>query len=332
MSENITFTREMDVRKKVEDYLESKGWRIKGRIKIRGRYPDIIGIKNNKILVVEVKGKLGNVTRGIGQIIHYSSGSNYAYLALPKTMITKDIVMALKGVKIGLFSVDDEMREIIKPLERKPLKSVMKRILKQRYPRPKREKFRKISIPKLLRYPAIIKEFLKYPDKNFNPSEISKKTNISYPTVWRYVQELERSGIIFIEKIGEYNICKLNKYSDLVKQLEKFLKLELSPHRLAAKEFIKKVKKMREVRKVVLFGSVARREEKLESDIDIAIFTEKKTKNLEKNILSVVDEILKNSKMKIIPILLTKNELRENEQFTNELKKGVVLYERNKRS
>ena len=49
MNESITFTREKDVRKKVEDYLESKGWRLRGRVKIRGRYPDIIGIKDNKI-------------------------------------------------------------------------------------------------------------------------------------------------------------------------------------------------------------------------------------------------------------------------------------------
>ena len=190
----------------------------------------------------------------------------------------------------------------------------------------------KTTIQKISKYPKIIKIFLDFPNRNFTPLELSKETKISYSTCWRYVQDLDKAGIINIEKIGEYNVCKLNKNSPLIGQLKKFLSLQLSPHMLAVKEFVKKVKGIKNIEKIILFGSVAEGKEKLGSDIDIAIFVDKMDKNIEDDITNISDKILERSNMKIIPMVLTENELKGNKQFTNELKKGVVLYERSKRS
>ncbi len=190
----------------------------------------------------------------------------------------------------------------------------------------------KTTIQKISKYPDIIRMFLEFPNRNFTPLEISKETKISYSTCWRYVQDLDRGGIIHIEKIGEYNVCRLNKDSPLIGQLKKLLRLQLSPHVLAVKEFIRRVKGMKNIEKIILFGSVAEGKEKLGSDIDVAIFVDRKYNKIENEIINITDRILEKSKMKIIPMLLTKSELRENKQFADELKKGVVLYERNKRS
>lgn len=190
----------------------------------------------------------------------------------------------------------------------------------------------KTTIQKILKYPKIIKMFLDFPNRNFTPLELSKKTEISYSTCWRYVQVLDEAGIIHVEKIGEYNVCRLNKNSPLIEQLKKFLRLQLSPHMLAIKEFIKQVKGLKNIEKIILFGSVAEGKERLGSDIDIAVFVDKKDNKIEDEITDISDKILEKSKMKIISILLTKNELRGNKQFADELKKGVILYERNKRS
>lgn len=186
------------------------------------------------------------------------------------------------------------------------------------------------NIQKLLKYPAIIKLFFRYPDRNFTILEMSKETRIPYATAWRYVLKLEQSGVVFIEKIGGYNVCRLNKSSPLVKQMTVFLELELSPHRLAVKEFTREAKKIKDVEKVILFGSVARGDEKLTSDADIALVC-KKEKNIENKIVDITALVLKKTRIKIVPILLTRKESKEKVQLTEELEKGEVLYERTER-
>ncbi|MFQ6052344.1 MAG: nucleotidyltransferase domain-containing protein [Candidatus Hydrothermarchaeota archaeon] len=101
---------------------------------------------------------------------------------------------------------------------------------------------------------------------------------------------------------------------------------------MAAKEFSKKVKKMKGVEKIILFGSVAKRKERLTSDVDIAVMVQRKNKDLEREITRITERILEKSRMKIVPIILTSKELEDNEQFSRELKEGEILYERTKRS
>ncbi len=187
------------------------------------------------------------------------------------------------------------------------------------------------TIQKLLKYPAVIKLFLKYSKRNFTVREISRETMMPYATTWRYIQKLEQSGIIFIEKIGGYNVCKLNRNSPLIDKLKEFLDLELSPHRLAAKEFTEHAKKIKGIEQIILFGSVAKGEEKLTSDVDIALIA-KKDKRIENKIIVITKEILEKTQISIIPIILDKKEVKEKSQLAEELGKGEVLYERAKRS
>ncbi len=187
------------------------------------------------------------------------------------------------------------------------------------------------TIQKLLKYPEVIRLFFKYPERTFTVLEIAKETKVPYATAWRYIQKLEQSGVIFIEKIGGYNACKLNKKSPLVNKLKKFLELELSPHKLAVRNFTKEAKKIKGIEKIILFGSVARGEEKLTSDVDIALIG-KKNKTLENRVINVTNDILEKTRIKIVPILLNKKEAMERVRLTEELNEGEVLYERTKRS
>lgn len=188
----------------------------------------------------------------------------------------------------------------------------------------------KTTIQKLTKYPAVLRLFLGYPNRNFTPLEISRITKISYATTWRFIHDLEMAGVITIEKIGGYNVCRLNQKSPIIGELRDFVELELSPHRLAVSRFVDRVKKLKHVEKVILFGSVAKGKEKLTSDVDVALLVGEKYR-LEKKVVEVADEILGETKMKIIPMVLTQKELKENEQFASELAKGEVLYEGAKR-
>jgi len=324
--ESILSFKEDVVVQKVENYLVDRGWRLLGKVKIRGRYPDIVALKEQKILVVEAKGSLGDIIRGIGQIIHYSSGANYAYLALPKDMISKDVLAALKGIKIGLIEVDEIVAERLKPIERKPLKSIVAKILKTPQHKPIAKP--KFDISKIYRHSAILKPLIKYSEREFTILELSKESGIPYATAWRLVQMLSSQGILITRIIGKATACKLNNESPLLPEIKHLAELQLSAHRAALTQFVTKVRKLKHVKKIILFGSVAKGTEKPSSDVDTAIIVNKESMNLEKQINEIVDEVLKASRIKIVPLVFTEKELSKKEHFKKEIDKGEIVYER----
>ncbi|MEW6069552.1 MAG: nucleotidyltransferase domain-containing protein [Candidatus Thermoplasmatota archaeon] len=181
-------------------------------------------------------------------------------------------------------------------------------------------------------YREIAGLFLTYPSREFTINEISQISKISYATTWRIVQKLDKAGLIFTKKIGHSTVCTLNKSSPFLSEVKKALTLKLTPHEAVLSDFVKEVRKLDKVQKVILFGSVARGEAKLTSDIDIAVIVAKKDKTVENNVTEIVDKILTSARMRIVALTLTPNEIKQNRQFAKELEKGRVLYERIKRS
>ncbi len=184
-------------------------------------------------------------------------------------------------------------------------------------------------IREILPRKSILELFIKYPHREFTINELSHVSNTSYATTWRFVQKLDKVGVIFTKTVGHSTSCKLNESSPFLKELERTLS-KLTPQKAVIDKFVSRIKKIKEVQKIILFGSVARDEEKLTSDIDIAIIVDRKSLKLEKNILDQRDNILEISKMLIVPITLIDKELIKNKQFKQEIDRGKVLYERNK--
>jgi predicted nucleotidyltransferase len=176
---------------------------------------------------------------------------------------------------------------------------------------------------------TILELFIKYPYREFTINEISHTSKTSYATTWRFVQKLDKAGIILTKTVGHSTVCKLNESSPFLKELERTLS-KLTPQKAVIDDFVNKIKKVGGIKKVILFGSVARDQEKLTSDIDIAVIMKRKEERIENEVNNIVDHILQKSKMTIIPIFLTEREMKENKQFEEEVKKGKMLYERNK--
>lgn len=174
----------------------------------------------------------------------------------------------------------------------------------------------------------IIDLFLRYPDREFTINELTKLSKIPYASNWRFIQKLDKAGIIEVKIIGHSTACKLNRSSPFLKEIKKALEAKPTPQKAVIDNFVTRIKKLKQIRRIVLFGSVARDQEKLTSDVDIAIIVQKKNKEIERKITEVADIILEKSRITIIPILLTKKELKENKQFEEELNKGKILYER----
>lgn len=74
---------------------------------------DLILQKNNKLIAIEAKGEIGDLTKGIGQAISYFIWSDESYLALPKKRIN-EIKPFLKYIPIGIILVNENKITILK--------------------------------------------------------------------------------------------------------------------------------------------------------------------------------------------------------------------------
>ena len=169
---------------------------------------------------------------------------------------------------------------------------------------------------------------MKFPDREFTILEFSKESKVPYATAWRAVQVLSQQGVILTKTIGKSTVCRLNTKSPLLKNIRQMLELELSPHRAALEEFVKKIRGVQAVKKIIVFGSVAKGLERPGSDVDVALIVNKKSAKLENQVNEIVDTVLKTARIKIIPIVFTPKELSKKGHFKREIEKGEILYER----
>jgi len=116
-------------------------------------------------------------------------------------------------------------------------------------------------------------------DKGLTILEISKQLKIGYRPAYNHITEMEKEGIIKIEKIGSSKQCKLNLASPKARHLLEYLdiirKEELYKDNPKLKAVIESLiskltdKFMPEILSVVLFGSYAKGAATKQSDIDL---------------------------------------------------------------
>ena len=74
----------------------------------------------------------------------------------------------------------------------------------------------------------ILDFFLDHKEFDYPPSEIAKKTGLSFRTIFREIPSLERNQLIFNNRrIGKTNMYKLNSDFEAITLLERFV-LEMS--------------------------------------------------------------------------------------------------------
>ncbi|RMF89206.1 MAG: hypothetical protein D6733_06805 [Methanobacteriota archaeon] len=332
MKTNSFTLNEAAVAERVKEHLIVNGFKIKPQIRVRGRYPDIVAMKNGKITMVEVKGSMGDLKDGISRAIDYTYGAHYSYLAVPTSKSSQSLRQTMKNLGLGLIEVSEkEVKEAVKPDLSEPLPSVRKRLLKKsaRGLERRHAPSKHTMLARVSRHKDIIKLLLKYPDRTFTVRELSKLSKASYSTTWRLIKDLHGTGTISTERIGPSVSVRLNKKSSFVPEIRKILEIEPSPHRLAAKEFAEKAREIESVERIILFGSVAKGIEKLSSDVDIAVIAD--SMKDKRKIERIADRILKTMQINIIPLIMTREEAVENPQFREELEKGETMYERGKR-
>ena len=78
-------------------------------------------------------------------------------------------------------------------------------------------------IQKVMKYKGVVRIFLQNPEKRYTPLELSRISHIPYASVWRFIQKLKAKKVILVERIGAYNICRLNKRFSKLSALKNFL-------------------------------------------------------------------------------------------------------------
>lgn len=112
---------------------------------------------------------------------------------------------------------------------------------------------------------------LKNPEKMYNANSIAKEAGISAMGALKILKKLEKSDILMGEKLGKAVFYKINKENEYARAYLSFLlKKEAQEAPPQVKRWLTELKKIKNVKAAILFGSVLRNE-KAAHDIDVLI-------------------------------------------------------------
>jgi len=174
----------------------------------------------------------------------------------------------------------------------------------------------------------ILREMIKT-NREYTFEDITKAINMSFGTVHPILKDLADSRILIVRKAGRSKLYKINERHLLYNELKKMFKAEKENFVEIAKKFVQSLNK-RNIKNIILFGSVARGEPTEKSDIDILIIY-KNDKLIKDNVSNLSQEFLNKYDVEIVPTYLSikeaKNRKRRFDRFMmNVLNEGNVLF------
>ena len=110
----------------VETYLKKQGYRVKHEIKIGYCRADLIGIKNDTIIAIELK--LREWKKAIIQVKNYQLGADLVYIAIPLLKapnILRKKQHILQNEGIGLLTINEKTGKVQELLPAMPSKRKM---------------------------------------------------------------------------------------------------------------------------------------------------------------------------------------------------------------
>ncbi|MEF8835602.1 MAG: nucleotidyltransferase domain-containing protein [Candidatus Thermoplasmatota archaeon] len=186
-------------------------------------------------------------------------------------------------------------------------------------------------LPKSEKELKVIKALMEYPDRDWGLNDIVEESGVSKTTVWRAVNRLDERNYVSTSEVGKSKLIEV-KNRKVLKRILKASRAEIDELEEAAERFVGEIKKFEEVKKCVLFGSVARGTADLNSDIDILILLQDGDEKTEDEISQIAEKISSEESVRIMPDVMEKErfELMEKHEdsFAENIKKeGITLYE-----
>lgn len=169
----------------------------------------------------------------------------------------------------------------------------------------------------------MLRALLRHPSKKFTIRELAKFIGVTHTPVLRSMKDLQGMNLINLEKHGTANLLALNTSSHLYPILNSLFSFEHE----TLKNLINKLRALLPpIETAVLFGSLQKGAEKIDSDIDLLIITENKKEvkqALDKNQARFIQEFGNI----LSPILLTLSEFKKKKSaaFAKEVIKDYTL-------
>lgn len=120
----------------------------------------------------------------------------------------------------------------------------------------------------------LLETLLNYSNRQFTINELAKEAKVPFASTWRLVQKWEPAGLIETGRVGRSVTVKLHK-SDYLDSILSLLKISATPQAFTVRALRGILAGEKEVKEAHLFGSVARGDETLKSDIDLALLAGK---------------------------------------------------------
>ena len=318
----ITGVSESDITPMVRDHFVKRGWRVTEEVKLRGRVADVVAAKGGEVAVVEVKGGLGDLRRGIEQTLHYGHAANYAYLAIPEQRSDKEVVSSCRSLGLGLLLVGDRVAEAVRPKRSEALASVREAVT---HIRPRRQASVHLrsglerlfgSRPRVL----VLKLLILDPESSLHLNEIARRTGLSPSAVLKECSILLGLGLVKKESKGNLTLYEMNRGSVMHEELKRiFLKYEFLDQLLAERLTPERV------RYALIFGSFAKGTETQASDIDLLVIADTQEEALSK----AIHDVERATGREVNYILWTPEELeqkaRERSALVREISKTPVI-------
>ena len=186
----------------------------------------------------------------------------------------------------------------------------------------------RLPILRLVRHRTALRVLLAAPPTGLTIRELALRSGVPYATTWRIVEDLRRLGVVGVMPVGPSRQVRVNEGSPLLDDLRRIAALEFAPHRQAARRFARLASRVQVVRKVILFGSVARGEETVGSDVDVAVVLDRRTRKALSDVTDLAVQVLDETGLVVVPVTATRRELARGGDLPKALASGEVLYER----
>ncbi|TET91704.1 MAG: hypothetical protein E3J35_01310 [Methanomassiliicoccales archaeon] len=174
----------------------------------------------------------------------------------------------------------------------------------------------------------ILREMMQTDDREYCLEDLVKATGQSFGTVHPSLNSLVDSRMVLVRKIGKSKLYRVNRRHILYEKIKELMLEERNRFITIAKEFSDGLKK-RNIKNIILFGSVARGDFGEKSDIDLLVIYSRRKP--QEDVDTHVGTLLDKYDVAIVPVFLSvseaRNRLRKSDQFMlNALEEGKVLY------
>ena len=167
----------------------------------------------------------------------------------------------------------------------------------------------------------LLRTMYKLGNKKWTIRELAKFNGKDHSAINYAIKELEEMNIIYLERHGKSTLITLNNNSILTKLLQVF---DFEDNTL--NEMIKDIRKIlnKKVISCILFGSVARKEEKPDSDIDLLIIV-KNRKPIQNLIYDKQKYFIEKYGNILQAQIFTKKQFNKNLPFVKTIGKDYIL-------